>query len=85
MPQLEIEEQPTEALAALATGAAGVFVRVSDSDPNMLRYLAELGITPGDRFEVVDRQPFGGPLFVRFDERVHALGGELAAAMRVED
>ena len=81
---LEIEEQPTEALAALARGAAGVFVRVSDSDPNMLRYLAELGITPGDRFEVVDRQPFGGPLFVRFHERVHALGGELAAAMRVE-
>jgi DtxR family transcriptional regulator, Mn-dependent transcriptional regulator len=81
---LEIEEQPTQALASLETGAAGVFVRVSDSDPNMLRYLAELGITPGDRFEVVDRQPFGGPLFVRFHDRVHALGGELAAAMRVE-
>jgi DtxR family Mn-dependent transcriptional regulator len=81
---LEIEEQPTQALAALSIGAAGVFVRVSDSDPNMLRYLAELGITPGDRFEVVDRQPFGGPLFVRFHDRVHALGGELAAAMRVE-
>jgi DtxR family Mn-dependent transcriptional regulator len=81
---LEIEEQPTDALAALATGATGVFVRVSDSDPSMLRYLAELGITPGDRFEVVDRQPFGGPLFARFHDQVRALGGELAAAMRVE-
>jgi DtxR family Mn-dependent transcriptional regulator len=81
---LEIEEQPTQALASLSTGSAGVFVRVSDSDPGMLRYLAQLGITPGDRFEVVDRQPFGGPLFARFDGGVHALGGELAAAMRVE-
>jgi DtxR family Mn-dependent transcriptional regulator len=81
---LEIEEQPTIALSALATGSAGVFVRVSDSDPNMLRYLADLGITPGDRFEVVDRQPFGGPLFARFAGTVHALGGELAAAMRVQ-
>jgi DtxR family Mn-dependent transcriptional regulator len=81
---LEIEEQPTQALASLPTGSAGVFVRVSDSDPNMLRYLAQLGITPGDRFEIVDRQPFGGPLFARFDGRVHALGGELASAMRVE-
>jgi DtxR family Mn-dependent transcriptional regulator len=81
---LEIEEQPTQALASLATGSTGVFVRVSDSDPDMLRYLAQLGITPGDRFEVVDRQPFGGPLFTRFDGMVHALGGELAAAMRVE-
>jgi DtxR family transcriptional regulator, Mn-dependent transcriptional regulator len=81
---LEIEERPTQALASLPTGSTGVFVRVSDSDPNMLRYLAQLGITPGDRFEVVDRQPFGGPLFARFDGRVHALGGELASAMRVE-
>jgi DtxR family Mn-dependent transcriptional regulator len=81
---LEIEEQPTQALASLATGARGVFVRVSDSDPSMLRYLADLGITPGDRFEVVDRQPFGGPLFARFGKGVHALGGDLAAAMRVE-
>ena len=50
----------------------------------MLRYLAELGITPGERFEIVDRQPFGGPLFARFDGEVHVLGGDLAAAMRVE-
>jgi DtxR family Mn-dependent transcriptional regulator len=81
---LELEEQPTQALASLATGSAGVFVRVSDSDPEMLRYLAQLGITPGARFEIVDRQPFGGPLFARFDGRVHALGGDLASAMRVE-
>jgi DtxR family Mn-dependent transcriptional regulator len=50
-------------------------VRVSDSDPEMLRYLAERGISPGDRFEVRERQPFGGPLFVRFGEREHAIGG----------
>ena len=81
---LEIEERPTQALASLSNGSAGVFVRVSDSDPEMLRYLAQLGITPGARFEIVDRQPFGGPLFVRFDGHVHALGGELAGAMRVE-
>jgi DtxR family transcriptional regulator, Mn-dependent transcriptional regulator len=59
-------------------------VRVSDSDPEMLRYLAHRGIAPGDSFEVVDRQPFGGPLFVRFGSDVHPLGGQLALAMRVE-
>ena len=82
--ELEIEEGETECLAELEPGARGVFVRVSDSDPSMLRYLAELGITPGERFEIVDRQPFGGPLFARFDGRVQVLGGQLAAAMRVE-
>jgi DtxR family Mn-dependent transcriptional regulator len=81
---LVIEEQPTEALSTLDGGAAGRFVRVSDSDPEMLRYLAERGIAPGDAFEVVERQPFDGPLFVRFGDDVHVLGGSLAAAMRVE-
>jgi DtxR family Mn-dependent transcriptional regulator len=79
-----IDEAPTVSLSALQAGDAGVFVRISDSDPEMLRYLGERGVTPGAEFEVVDRQPFGGPLFVRFGDDVHPLGGELAAAMRVE-
>jgi DtxR family Mn-dependent transcriptional regulator len=49
----------------------------------MLRYLAERGIAPGDELEVVERQPFGGPVFVRFGDDVHPLGGDLARAMRV--
>jgi DtxR family Mn-dependent transcriptional regulator len=82
--ELEVEEGPSESLAALAPGARGRFTRISDQDPEMLRYLAERGIRPGDAFEIVDRQPFEGPLFVRFGEHVHVLGGALAAAMRVE-
>lgn len=83
-PDLRLVEPDTLALDALETGARGTFVRVSDSDPEMLRYLAERGIAPGDRFEIVDRQPFGGPLFARFGGDVQVLGGELARAMRVE-
>jgi DtxR family Mn-dependent transcriptional regulator len=82
--EYEIEEQETRSLADLQPGDEGVFVRVSDSDPEMLRYLGERGVTPGASFVVLDRQPFGGPLFVRFSSDVHPLGGELAQAMRVE-
>ena len=39
---------------------------------------------PGDDFEVVEKQPFDGPLFARFGDEVHVLGGALARAMRVE-
>jgi DtxR family Mn-dependent transcriptional regulator len=81
---LELEERSTHSLESLEPGENGVFVRVSDSDPEMLRYLADRGISPGDRFSVRDRQPFGGPLFVVFGEREHAIGGQLADAMRVE-
>jgi DtxR family transcriptional regulator, Mn-dependent transcriptional regulator len=80
----EIEERPTRPLAELEPGDAGTFVRVSDSDPEMLRYLSQRGIRPGDRFEVVDKQPFDGPLSVRFERNEHALGGALARAMRTE-
>ncbi len=81
---LSIDEGDTRSLSALEVGARGVFVRVSDSDPEMLRYLADRGVALGDRLEVVDRQPFDGPLTVRFGEDVHVLGGQLAAAMRVD-
>jgi DtxR family Mn-dependent transcriptional regulator len=83
-PDGQIDESPTEALHDLTPGSSGVFVRVSDSDPEMLRYLAARGIKPGDDFEVVEKQPFDGPLFARFGEQIHVIGGALASAMRVE-
>jgi DtxR family Mn-dependent transcriptional regulator len=79
-----IEEGPTRALSELSPGDAGTFVRVSDSDPAMLRYLSERGIFPGDEFEVVRREPFGGPLTVRFAGEEHVLGGALTEAMRAD-
>src|SRR5947209_8087962 len=82
--ELTIEEGTTDRLQALEPGAHGTFTRVSDSDPEMLRWLAERGIAPGDELEVIDKQPFDGPLFVRFGDDVHVLGGALAGAMRVE-
>jgi DtxR family Mn-dependent transcriptional regulator len=82
--ELEVEERPSSSLQALEPGAHGLFVRISDAEPEMLRYLAARGISPGDRFEVEDKQPFDGPLFVRFGDDVHVLGGALARAMRVE-
>jgi len=78
----KIDEVPTFPLAELDTGARGLFVRVSDSDPDMLRYLAERGIAPGDRFEVIAREPFDGPLTVEFAGEPHVLGGALPKAMR---
>jgi DtxR family Mn-dependent transcriptional regulator len=81
--ELIVPEEETSSLASLEHGNRGVFVRVSDSDPEMLRYLSENGITPGKRFQVVERMPFDGPLRVRIGTKVHMLGGRLARAMRV--
>jgi DtxR family transcriptional regulator, Mn-dependent transcriptional regulator len=81
---LKIDEGQTRSLDELAPGTTGRFVRVSDSNPEMLRYLAEQGVSLGDRLSITGHQPFGGPMFVRIAGRQLALGGELAHAMRIE-
>src|SRR5436305_1175201 len=70
---LHIEEGTTISMQSLEAGDHGVFTRVSDSDPDTLRYLTDRGIAPGVGFEVIDKQPFGGPLYVRFGEHAHDL------------
>ena len=80
---LELEESPTRTLESLEPGEVGTFVRVSDADPEMLRYLAQQGVLPGGHLQVLERQPFGGPLLVNVDGRKHTLGGALPRAMRI--
>jgi DtxR family Mn-dependent transcriptional regulator len=80
---LTIESRPTLSLAALEPGDEGIFVRVSDSNPDMLRFLTAQGIGIGDRVEMIGLQPFDGPTIVRIAGREHGLGLTLARAMRV--
>jgi DtxR family transcriptional regulator, Mn-dependent transcriptional regulator len=80
---LEIASEPARALAELEPGDGGTFSRVSDSNSEMLRYLAERGIRPGASLEVTERQPFGGPLFIDVAGERHAIGGELAERMLI--
>jgi DtxR family transcriptional regulator, Mn-dependent transcriptional regulator len=82
-PDLAAPGEEGRPLAELGPGEVGVFTRVSDRDPSMLRYLAERGITPGVSLRVTGRQPFGGPLFVEVGGAEHPLGGELVRRMRV--
>jgi DtxR family Mn-dependent transcriptional regulator len=81
--ELAVADIESRSLYALEPGEKGVFIRVSDSDSEMLRFLEARGIAPGASFELIDKQPFDGPLFVRFGKDVHALGATLARAMRV--
>ena len=83
--ELTIADEETRALYDLEPGRRGIFVRVSDADPEMLRFLAERGIAPGASLEVVERQPFDGPVYARSGGQTHVLGATLARAMRVSE
>jgi DtxR family Mn-dependent transcriptional regulator len=84
--ELEVDAQePDAALSELEPGDRATFSRVSDSDPEMLRYLDDRGIRPGVELEITAREPFDGPLTVRCEGADHLLGGELPRRMRVQN
>ena len=80
---LALADDDSVPLAELEPGQSGRFVRVSDRDGAMLRYLGERGIQPGVQIGVRAREPFGGPLTVEVAGQTHSLGGELIERMRV--
>jgi DtxR family Mn-dependent transcriptional regulator len=81
----EIEETELVGLANVRVGATVVLRQVGDEQPDRLRYLAEQGLTPGARLEVVERQPFNGPTTVRLGMETRVVGQELAGLLWCEE
>lgn len=95
-----MEAGPVLALIDVDVGQVVRIRMVGDRDPERLRYLAELGITPGADVRVVARAPFGGPITLRIvregnegsrvagrsgrGDRESAIGPSLAAQVFVE-
>jgi DtxR family transcriptional regulator, Mn-dependent transcriptional regulator len=82
--RLSLRADEGVSLAELEAGEGGVLGRVSDSDPEMLRYLDERGIRPGVRITVSEREPFGRGIVVELSggDR-HPIGEALARRMVV--
>lgn len=79
-----VDETVYLTLDELGAGYGARVVRVSDDDPEMLRYLAELEIIPGAELVVVSRAPYEGPISLRIDGRLLAIGPQLASQVMVE-
>jgi DtxR family transcriptional regulator, Mn-dependent transcriptional regulator len=72
------DEAWPDPLDAAPTGARFTVERVSDRDSEALRYLDELGVRPGTRLTVGEREPFGGPLWIEVDGERRVIGRPLA-------
>jgi DtxR family Mn-dependent transcriptional regulator len=57
--------------------------RVNTHDVEKLRYLREIGLTPGQDIELISRAPFNGPLRLKIGRDEQVIGMELAGALRV--
>ena len=76
-----IEELASTPLATLEVGDTAEIVRVHESDPDRLRYLATLGLRPGAVVTVLDRQPFSGPVTIETHGEVQVIGQALAQVL----
>lgn len=61
----EIEDTDFDTLADTDAGDVIYIRAVSDDDSERLRYMEALGLLPGVRLRVLEREPFDGPLRVR--------------------
>jgi DtxR family Mn-dependent transcriptional regulator len=76
--ELRLEAAGHRTLADVRPGERTAVSRVPDGDPDLLRYLTELGLVPGSDVEVVAQAPFAGPVTIRTRDGSHAISRELA-------
>lgn len=79
-----IDERVLRTIADLGIDEPARMVRVSDGDPSLLRYLADIALQPGVAVRVLARAPFDGPLTLSIEGREQLVGPGLAAQVFVE-
>lgn len=66
-PDGQVPTPPARQLSDCANGDTGVVARISDSDPEMLRYFDTVGVALDARVTVDERRDFAGTISVSID------------------
>jgi DtxR family Mn-dependent transcriptional regulator len=82
--ELNLPASSERVLSDLEPGERATVRRVPDGDTELLRYLASLGLVPGEDVELVGAEPFGGPVLVRAGGGERAISRELASQIGVD-
>ncbi len=69
---------PTLPLSRLTQGQQAIVHRVSDEDPDLLRYLASLGLVPGILVRMDSIAPYGDVYTLQIAGMTHTVGGAVA-------
>jgi DtxR family Mn-dependent transcriptional regulator len=79
-----IVEEKSEPLSTYDSKESGVIVKIKDETPEVLEYIAALGLLPGASIEIVERAPFDGPVTVKVGGANHALSLSMASIIWVK-
>ncbi len=77
-----IHELSCTPLSDIPVGETAEIHRVHASEPDRLRYIASLGLVPGARVTVVDRQPFDDLVTIEVAGQQHVIGRELGHVLQ---
>jgi DtxR family Mn-dependent transcriptional regulator len=77
-PEGELSPRDLTPLSEWPEGQKGVVSRLRDQTPDMLRYLAEKGLVIGAQVEVLETDPFDGPLTLVADGQRQVIGLNVA-------
>jgi len=86
IPPRDLSDPPTtgEPLAQVPAGARLRVACVTEELPEILRYLAGIGVRPGVEISVVQKAPLGGPITIAVNGGQHAISLELAGMITVK-
>lgn len=80
----KVIEEKSEVLANLSLGEEGIIVKVTNEKPELLQYLATLGLVPGSKVQIEEKAPFNGPIMVKVMGASYALGRNVASVIWVK-
>ena len=72
-----------QTLSQLNAGMQGRVSRVTDEDPELLRYLDGLRVRPGEMISILEVGQYGGPIRIRVGDEEQTIGLEAAAQVFV--
>jgi len=79
-----IVEEKSEPLSNFKSKESGVVAKIKDETPEVLEYIAALGLLPGVSIEIVEKAPFDGPVTVKVGGANHALSLSMASNIWVK-
>ena len=73
-----VDETNYVPLSQLPVGTTATIMRIADEDPELLRHVADLTLTPGCKVRVLEHAPYGGPITLETAGQSVVIGPALA-------
>ncbi len=74
----------TKSLSDVLAGEAARIGRVSETDPDFLRLVVQMGLTPGAHLEVLEVNAAAGTITLKIESNTHTLGLDAAKRLWVD-